>query len=318
MTLSSTFSFSDSDAYELQMGRWSRRLAPMFIAFAGIDRAASVLDVGCGTGSLSFYLARNPNIGCVQGVDLSPPYVEHARRRTDDARIAFQVGNACALPFPDTTFDHAFSMLALQFVPQVGLAIQEMRRVARAKGTIAAATWDTRGGFVALRMIFDAAAMVDPNGNEVRAKAYTRPMSRPGELGRAFRESGLAEVVEDMLTIRMDFVSFADFWWPHESREGPVAEYISALTPGTKAKLRETVKLAYLDGEADGPRSYAATAWVVKGTCLARPSMPGSGTNEHIRGPTMSATGGTFETRPSALTMSVCRGRPEVFGRTPK
>ena len=32
-----------------------------------------------------------------------------------------------------------------------------------------------------------------------------------------------------------------------------------------KAKLRDAVELAYLDGEADGPRSYAATAWVVKG-----------------------------------------------------
>jgi hypothetical protein len=30
--------------------------------------------------------------------------------------------------------------------------------------------------------------------------------------------------------------------------------------------LREAVQLAYLDGEIDGPRSYAATAWVVKGT----------------------------------------------------
>lgn len=265
MSLSSTFSFSNGDAYELQMGRWSRRLAPRFIAFAGIDRAASVLDVGCGTGSLSFCLARNPCIGGVQGVDLSPPYIEHAKRQTDDARIAFRVGNACALPFPDLSFDHAFSMLALQFVPQVSLAIHEMRRVTRPRGTIAAATWDSRGGFVALRIIFDAAAIVDPHGHEMRAKAYTRPMSRPGELARAFRDAGLADVVEDMLTIRMDFDSFADFWMPHEGREGPVAEYINALAPDTKAKLRETVKLAYLDGDLDGPRSYAATAWVVKG-----------------------------------------------------
>ena len=33
-----------------------------------------------------------------------------------------------------------------------------------------------------------------------------------------------------------------------------------------KAKLRDAVKRAYLDGEPDGARSYAATAWVVKGT----------------------------------------------------
>jgi len=32
-----------------------------------------------------------------------------------------------------------------------------------------------------------------------------------------------------------------------------------------KAKLRDMVRLAYLDGEEDGARSYAATAWVVRG-----------------------------------------------------
>ena len=56
-------------------------------------------------------------------------------------------------------------MLVLQFVPQADLAVREMRRVTRPGGTVAAATWDTRGGFVALRMIYDAAAMLDPNGH---------------------------------------------------------------------------------------------------------------------------------------------------------
>ena len=31
-------------------------------------------------------------------------------------------------------------------------------------------------------------------------------------------------------------------------------------------RLREHVRRAYLDGETDGPRSYAATAWAVRGT----------------------------------------------------
>jgi len=63
MAVSSTFVAADGDGYELQMGRWSRRLAPLFIDFAGITDAKCVLDVGCGTGNLSFGLARNPEIG---------------------------------------------------------------------------------------------------------------------------------------------------------------------------------------------------------------------------------------------------------------
>jgi SAM-dependent methyltransferase len=247
------------------MGRWSARLAPLFIDFAGITAAERVLDVGCGTGSLSFELARRPAIGGVRGVDLACAYIDHAKRKNRNARIAFEVGDACALPFPDASFDHALSLLVLQFIPQADRAVREMRRVTRRGGTVAAATWDTRGGLVSLRLIFDTAAMLDPNANACRAQAYTRPMSRPGELARAWREAGLLDVVDGMLTIRMDFTSFADFWAPAEGKDGPVADYVGTLGAETREELRDTVKLAYLDGERDGPRSYAAVAWVVKG-----------------------------------------------------
>lgn len=71
-------------------------------------------------------------------------------------------------------------------------------------------------------MIFDAAALLDPQGgNAARAAAYTRPLSRPGELARAWRGAGLADVVQETITIRMDFACFQDFWAPVEGREGP-------------------------------------------------------------------------------------------------
>ena len=257
---------TDGDGYELQMGRWSRRLAPLFVGFARTIGAVRVLDVGCGTGALSFCLAQDPEIVSVHGLDFSPAYVEHANRRNGDSRLDFQVGDACALPFPDASFDHTVSMLALQFVSRPDLAVREMRRVTCPGGTVAAATWDTRGGFVALRMIFDAAAMLDRNGRDARAAAYTRPLSRPGDLARVWHDAGLTSVVQDMLTIRMDFASFADFWAPCEGNEGPVAEYVGGLGAHARARLRDAVRLAYLDGEGDGPRSYAGTAWIVKGS----------------------------------------------------
>jgi ubiquinone/menaquinone biosynthesis C-methylase UbiE len=75
------------------------------------------------------------------------------------------------LPFPDAAFDHSLSMLVLQFIPQPERAAREMRRVTCPGGTVAAATWDTRGGFVAFRMFWDTAAMLDPAANERRAKS---------------------------------------------------------------------------------------------------------------------------------------------------
>jgi len=266
MAVPSTFMAADGDGYELQMGRWSRRLAPLLIDFAGIAGAGRVLDVGCGTGNLSFALAADPGIGSVVGLDFASVYVEHARRRNTDPRVTFQIGDACALPFDSGSFDHALSMLVLQFVPDADQAVREMRRVTRPGGTVAAATWDSRGGLVISRMFFDTAAMLDPEANSRRARMFSRPLGKPGGLARAWETAGLMNVEDSTLTIRMDFADFADFWAPCEGQDGPVAEYVATLDAGAKARVRNAVALAYLDGDPDGPRSYAATAWVVKGT----------------------------------------------------
>jgi SAM-dependent methyltransferase len=265
MSASSTFTAADGDGYELQMGRWSRLLAPRLIDFAGVAGGGRVLDLGCGTGNLALRLAENPDIGSVVGVDFSPIYIDHARRRSSDPRITFEVGDACALTFEDASFDHTLSMLVLQFIPGAETAVREMRRVTRPGGTVAAATWDTRGGFVPYRLFFDTAAAVDPGAVARRAKAYTRPMTRPGELERAWRAAGLVDVAQDIVSIRMEFASFADFWAPIDGRDGPLADYVSGLEVDVKEKVRDAVERAYLDGDTDGSRSYVATAWVVKG-----------------------------------------------------
>ena len=54
--------FQSADAYELLMGRWSRRLAPLLIRFGGLADGDRVLDVGCGTGSLAFTLPEIANV----------------------------------------------------------------------------------------------------------------------------------------------------------------------------------------------------------------------------------------------------------------
>jgi hypothetical protein len=153
----------------------------------------------------------------------------------------------------------------LHFVPRSDRAIAEMRRVARPSAVVGAAVWDARGGFVANRLFFDTAAALDSNANERRARNYTRPMTRPGELARAWRAAGFAEVAETTLCIRMEFASFDDYWAPYVAKDGPGAEYVAALTDAQRSRLHDAVRLAYLDGEADGPRSYAALAWAVKG-----------------------------------------------------
>ena len=271
MNTSSTFVAVDGAGYELQMGRWSRRLARPFLEFVGTGDAERVLDVGCGTGHLAAAIAEISNPAEVHAVDLSPEYIEYARARHRDPRLAFRVGDACALDYPDATFDRVLSLLMLHFVPRAHDAIAEMRRVAKPGVVVGAAVWDARGGFVANRMFFDTAAMLDPQAGERRAKSYTRPMTRPGELAAAWRSAGFADVIETSLHIRMEYASFADYWAPFLGRDGPGAEYVRTLRDDQRARLEDAVRAAYLDGDGDGPRSYAALAWAVKGIAPGRP-----------------------------------------------
>jgi SAM-dependent methyltransferase len=265
MAVSSTFNASDGDGYELLMGRWSRLLAGPFLDFVGTANDERVLDVGCGTGSLAFALAQRCQVKQLCGVDFSPAYIEHAKRHNQNPRMAFEVGDACALAFPDRSFDRVLSLLVLQFVPRTDLAVAEMRRVARPGAVVGAAVWDTRGGYVSNRMFFDTAAVLDPKANERRARNYTRPMTRPGELATAWRAAGLRDVVETTLIMRMDFASFDDYWAPALGKDGPQADYVATLGDAERARLRDALRMAYIDGEPDGPRSYAALACAVKG-----------------------------------------------------
>jgi SAM-dependent methyltransferase len=269
LTTSSTFTANDGDGYERLMGRWSKRLAEPFLDFAGTQEGESVLDAGCGTGHLAQAVAQRNLSGAIRAVDLAPVYVEHARSHNRDPRIVFEVGDVCALDFPARSFDRVLSMLVLHFVPNSALAVAELCRVARPGAVVAACVWDARGGLVFNRMFFDTAAALDPNANERRAKNFTRPMTRPGELGKAWRAAGLHDVVESSITMRMEFSSFEDYWTPNQGREGPIADYVATLGPAERARLIEAMRRAYLDGEADGPRSYAAIAWTVKGTAPA-------------------------------------------------
>src|SRR3954449_9574409 len=99
MTTSSTFTATDGDAYERQMGRWSQRLAEPFLDFAGpVGEGERALHLGCGTGSPAPALPRRSASGHICGLDFSAAYVEYARRRAGgEPRLDFRAGDACVM-----------------------------------------------------------------------------------------------------------------------------------------------------------------------------------------------------------------------------
>ncbi len=264
-TTSMDFS-AGAEAYEQFMGRWSRRLAGPFIDFMGVRDGDTVLDVGCGTGSLTLAVAARANVAAATGIDLSEAYTAFARGRTDDGRIAFDTGDAGALPYADGAFDRVAAMLVLNLVPDAAAAAAEMVRVARPGATVAAATWDLRGGLPMFRMFWDTAAALDAEAENARAVYFSAPLTRPGELAHAWIGFGLRNVVQDHVTIRIDFDSFDDYWRPFLGKTGPAGTYVAGLTETRRESLMSRLRAAYESGDPDGPRSFAATAWVCRGS----------------------------------------------------
>ena len=94
---SSNFHASNGDAYELWLGRWSRRLANVFLDFVEFPESGELLDVGCGTGALTFAMANRWPTRSVIGVDLATPFISYAQSRRSGDRPTFELGDACAL-----------------------------------------------------------------------------------------------------------------------------------------------------------------------------------------------------------------------------
>ena len=101
-----------------------------------IDEDALVLDVGCGTGGNSCYLAEKH--GCrVVGIDIAERMIMYAEKRAEELgltdRVSFQVGDAYGLELPDGGFDAVLTVFTSQFLDPER-AFPEFHRVLRQGG----------------------------------------------------------------------------------------------------------------------------------------------------------------------------------------
>ncbi|WP_062197798.1 class I SAM-dependent methyltransferase [Massilibacterium senegalense] len=98
-----------------------------------------VLDVGCGTGR---FLIRGINEArSVTGIDLSPGMIEFAEKIVQESNVAtkatFLAGDACALPFPNQSFDVVIATCLLFLLPNPEDGLKEMMRVVKPNGKLA-------------------------------------------------------------------------------------------------------------------------------------------------------------------------------------
>lgn len=132
-------SFDDTPDHGLGNDRtrraWARQLAS-WLPDSFPDVPLDVLDVGCGTGSLSLLLARGGHR--VTGVDLAPRMVERARAKLAGAGLParFLVGDAASPPTGEERFDVLLSRHLLWTLPDPDAALRSWLGLLRSGGSL--------------------------------------------------------------------------------------------------------------------------------------------------------------------------------------
>jgi SAM-dependent methyltransferase len=139
-----------------QVARTIENVAGEFMARLAIPAGTKVLDLACGTGNLAVIAARRG--GVVSGIDIAANLIEQARTRAaaEGLRIAYEEGDAEALPYADGQFDLVVSMFGVMFAPRPSIAVAEMMRVTRPGGHVALANWTPEGFIGKVFQVFQA------------------------------------------------------------------------------------------------------------------------------------------------------------------
>src|SRR5512146_2937651 len=175
--------------YERYVGRWSRRVAPLFLSWLQIPLGRRWVDVGCGTGALCAAILDHCAPSSVAGVEPSEGFLETARENLAK-RAALHLGSATAIPLEDSSADVVVSGLVLNFIPDQRAALAEMARVTGGAGTIGAYVWDYAGKMELMRYFWDAAVELDPNAVKMD-EGIRFPLCRPEALKELFAGVGL-------------------------------------------------------------------------------------------------------------------------------
>ncbi|KAJ0538141.1 putative tocopherol C-methyltransferase [Helianthus annuus] len=142
--------YNSDDVVELSDHRSAQiRMIEQALTFASVSddpekKPKTIVDVGCGIGGSSRYLARKYGAEC-HGITLSPVQAERANALAAAQgladKVSFQVADALNQPFPDGKFDLVWSMESGEHMPDKLKFVSELTRVAAPGATIIIVTW---------------------------------------------------------------------------------------------------------------------------------------------------------------------------------
>jgi ubiquinone/menaquinone biosynthesis C-methylase UbiE len=205
-------SWKSGDPYEYFMGRWSSLAAQGFLEWLSPRHGLKWLDVGCGSGALSEAAMHGFEPESLMAIDQSEGFVHTAQKRLG-GRAQCRVGNAIDLPVADRCVDLTVSGLVLNFIPDAGKALGEMKRVTVDGGTVAIYVWDYVGKMDFLQIFWNAATELR---NEASALDEARRFSgfSSEALAESFTKAGFEQVKTASIDIDTHFADFDDYWEP--------------------------------------------------------------------------------------------------------
>jgi ubiquinone/menaquinone biosynthesis C-methylase UbiE len=165
------------------------------VSLLNIEPDSRILEIGFGPGVSTQYAAEKASKGFVAGIDHSETMVQAARRRNAAAvkagRMDLKQGDVASLPYPDESFDKAFSIHSIYFWAKPDDCLKELRRVLKPGGLLATTIlpkdkWgDRQSGDASLWTLYfgaDLARMYSEAGlRDVRVEASPEPDKFPGE-----------------------------------------------------------------------------------------------------------------------------------------
>lgn len=251
---------SPAEAYDHHVGRYGAQLAAGLIRAARIQPGQRALDVGCGPGPLTTALADLLGSENVAAVDPSEPFVKACRERVPGADVRVGVGEQ--LPFATDEFDAVLAQLVIQLMDDRDAGVQEMARVARPGGAIAACVWDSRTMPV-LRSFWDAALSVAPEEAGALDDGQRVGYESPEQLADLWEAHGLTEVSTGEIVVHADYESFDELFRPFAAGAGHSGACFTALDQAGQQHLRDEARRRL--AVPDGPFTLTARAWWARG-----------------------------------------------------
>jgi ubiquinone/menaquinone biosynthesis C-methylase UbiE len=242
----------------------SSRSAPSYAAFflPHLKSGISLLDCGCGPGSITIGLGDVVNPGRVVGIDIGATYIEHARfdaAQQGVTNVSFQEGSVYDLPFSDGCFDAAFSHAVLNHLSEPLQALKEMYRVLKPGGVAGIRVQSPEEGIrepnhpTMERTLELVNRLYSHNGGDRTIGKRVRPL---------LREAGLVRV-----EVSASYECFGNLEatrkWAERMAGGttqpPISEQLIELGWSSRAELEEIA--AFWRAWGENPDAFRARTW---------------------------------------------------------